>query len=134
MPVEDQRENSATEKVKEGKQNISLSTQFCLDLILQTILVSLEVKWNKRTLRAIIDTGSQLSYGLKKTALEIGCQPVKYERVIHSLFGGSMSKRMEHPCYDLPVDRCRRCHSDFPFSSWTTNKSHLTELGLLGFF
>ena len=36
--------------------------------------------------------------------------------------------------YYLHVDRCTRCHSDFPFSSLTTNKSHLTELGLLVLF
>ena len=37
---------------------------------------------------------------------EDGIKPVKSERVIHSSFGGGLSKRMEHPCFDLPVDRC----------------------------
>ena len=34
----DQRKNPATEKVTEEKQNVLLSTQFCSELIRQTIL------------------------------------------------------------------------------------------------
>ena len=88
--LEDERKNPEMEKRTEGKQDVLLSTQFCSDLIGQTILVSFEVNWTNRTARAITDTDSKPSYVLKKTALEMGCQPVKSQRVIHSLFGGGL--------------------------------------------
>ena len=43
-------------KVTEEEQDVSISTQFCLDLILQTILVSVEVNGKKWSLIATIDT------------------------------------------------------------------------------
>lgn len=78
------------ERVTEEEQTVSLSTLFCLQLILQNSLVSLDVSGKKQTMLTITDTGSQLSYILMKTALEIkiGMSTVKSERVIHSLFGG----------------------------------------------
>jgi len=62
------------ERATEEEKAVLISTQFCSQLNLQTILVSLEVHGEKHTVRAIIDTGSQWSYILKKTALEMGCQ------------------------------------------------------------
>jgi predicted aconitase len=62
------------ERATEEEQVVLISTQFCSQLNLQTILVSLEAHRKKHTVRVIIDTGSQWSYILKKTALGMGCQ------------------------------------------------------------
>ena len=72
--LEEWQKNTAMGKATEEEQDVSLPTQFCLQLILQTILLSLEVNWKKRTMVAIIDTGCWQSYILKKTVLEMGCQ------------------------------------------------------------
>jgi len=56
--LEDQRKNPALEKVTEEEQDVSISTQFCLELILQTILVILVVNGKKWSMIAIIHKGS----------------------------------------------------------------------------
>ena len=43
---------------------------------------------------------------LEEGSIRNGISCVKSERVIPSLFGGSLSKRMERLCYNLPIDRC----------------------------
>jgi len=45
---------------------------------------------------------------LEEEDIRNGMSTVKSERVIHSLLGGGLSKRMEHLYYDLPIDRCPR--------------------------
>jgi hypothetical protein len=57
----DQWNNLAMERAIEV-QAVSLSTQFCLQLIMQIILLSLEVNEKKWTLIAIKDTVSQWSH------------------------------------------------------------------------
>jgi hypothetical protein len=64
----DQWKIPALEKATE-EQDVSISNQFCVELILQTILVILEVNKKKWSVIAIIDTCSEQSYILKKTAL-----------------------------------------------------------------
>jgi hypothetical protein len=54
--LEDQRKNLTIEIATEEEQAVSLSTQFCLELILQNILVSLKVNGDKQTMLAITDT------------------------------------------------------------------------------
>lgn len=54
-------------------------------------------------MRALIDTGSQWSYILMKTAEEMRYQSVKSGVVIHALFGGGSSKKMEHYIYDIQL-------------------------------
>ena len=45
---------------------------------------------------------------LEEEGIRNGMSTVKFERVIHSLLGGGVSKRMEHLYFDLPIDRCPR--------------------------
>ena len=47
MCLEDQRKNPAMEKATEEEQDVSISSQFSSELILQTILVILEVNGKK---------------------------------------------------------------------------------------
>ena len=45
---------------------------------------------------------------LEKDRIRNGMSTVKSGMVMHSVFGGGFSKRMEHLYYDLPTDRCPR--------------------------
>ena len=103
----DHQKNLAMERATEEEQAVSLSAQFCLELILQNILVSLEVHRKKQTMIAILDTFRTVVH-LEEDGIRNGMSTVKSERVIHSLFEGGLSKRMERLCYDHPVDRCLR--------------------------
>jgi predicted aspartyl protease len=76
----------------EGKQNAAFSNYCCAEeVLLQTLLVYLETSGQRRKVRALIDTGLQRSYILKKTAKEMGYTPVGSASLIHTLFGGAAS-------------------------------------------
>ena len=119
-------ENLAMERAAGKEQAVSLSSQFCSQVILQTILVSLEVHWKKWTMIAIIDTVSQWPYILKMTALEMGCHP-------SSLRGWYTPWGVCLRVWNIFVmtSQTDRCHSVFPLWSLTTNQLNLTELSLL---
>lgn len=72
----------------------------------------IETSGKRRKVRALIDTGSQRSYILKKTANEMGYTPVGSESLIHTLFRGATSQREDHQCYDINL---RSLTSDYAF-------------------
>lgn len=64
----------------EGKQNAALSNYCCAEeVLLQTLQVYIETSGKRHKVRALIDTGSQRSYFLKKTAKEMGYTPCSEE-------------------------------------------------------
>ncbi|KAI5742796.1 hypothetical protein M8J77_011428 [Diaphorina citri] len=68
--------------------------------------LSVYMKGNQEQLkkvRVLIDTGSQKSYVLTKTAKELGYEPVKKEKVQHALFGGLVTSPTNHDVYLLEV-------------------------------
>ncbi|KAI5752980.1 hypothetical protein M8J77_022401 [Diaphorina citri] len=68
--------------------------------------LSVYMKGNQEQLkkvRVLIDTGSQKSYVLTKTARELGYEPVKKEKVQHALFGGLVTSPTDHDVYLLEV-------------------------------
>jgi hypothetical protein len=68
----------------EGKQNATLSNHCCAEqVLLQTLRVYLEANGKTITVRALIDTGSQRLYILKKTAEEMVHKPGRLEFSIH---------------------------------------------------
>ena len=73
--LEDQWKYIAMERETEEEQAVLLSTQFCSQLILQNILVSVEVNRKKWTVMAYIETGSYRLHILKKRTLEMGYNP-----------------------------------------------------------
>ncbi|XP_055950873.1 uncharacterized protein LOC129984959 [Argiope bruennichi] len=91
---------------EEDAQKVSLaSTSFNYpdEVYLQTLLVNIESNKRQKTVRALIDTGSQRSYILKGTAEEIGCHSNGTETLIHALFGGATTKRETHKRYEVSL-------------------------------
>ncbi|KAF8772063.1 hypothetical protein HNY73_019409 [Argiope bruennichi] len=90
----------------EDAQKVSLaSTSFSYPdgMYLQTLLVNIESNKRQKTIRALIDTGSQRSYILKRTAEEIGCHSNGTETLIQALFGGATTKRETHKSYEVSL-------------------------------
>ncbi|GFY55892.1 integrase catalytic domain-containing protein [Trichonephila inaurata madagascariensis] len=84
-------ENSTT--ASSSSSNV-LANQACTsEVLLQTLVVVLQNGNHKSLVRALIDTGSQKSYILKSTAENLGFKYEEEEEFVHSLFGGSKTKR-----------------------------------------
>jgi len=106
-----QKRNDVEKKKEEETQNVSLaSTSFPDEVFLQTLLINVDANKRQKTVRALIDTGSQRSYILKETAADIGCQPCGSEALIHALFGGVTTKKEIHKRYEVNI---RSLEGDF---------------------
>ncbi|UYV79434.1 hypothetical protein LAZ67_17002596, partial [Cordylochernes scorpioides] len=73
------------------------------DVLLPTLRVTLKGNRTEKTARAIIDTGSQRSYILHSTAMEMEYEQSRREFFRHSLFGGSSTDVVEHEVYTIPI-------------------------------
>ncbi|KFM63616.1 hypothetical protein X975_19953, partial [Stegodyphus mimosarum] len=62
-------------------------------MFLQTLLINVDVNKRQKTVRALIDTGSQRSYILKETAADIGCRAIGSKFLTHALLGGITRRR-----------------------------------------
>jgi hypothetical protein len=94
----------------EVKQNTTLSNYCCAEeILLQTLQVYLEASGKRRKVSALIDTGSQRSYILKKTAM--GYTLVGSQSLIHTLFGGATSQGKDHQFYDIQLRSLTRDYS-----------------------
>ncbi|UYV84524.1 hypothetical protein LAZ67_X002445, partial [Cordylochernes scorpioides] len=71
------------------------------DVLLPTLRVTLKGNRTEKTARAIIDTGSQRSYILHSTAMEMEYEQSRREFFRHSLFGGSSTDVVEHEVYTI---------------------------------
>ncbi|UYV60317.1 hypothetical protein LAZ67_1000810, partial [Cordylochernes scorpioides] len=82
------------------------------DLLLPTLRVTLKGNRTEKTARAIIDTGSQRSYILHSTAMEMEYEQSRREFFRHSLFGGSSTDVVEHEVYTIhlsDINNSYRC-------------------------
>lgn len=70
-------------------------------VLLPTIMVNIRGTGVQKTARAVIDTGSQRSYVLRKTAQEMNYLPTSEETIVHTLFGGQRSGICKHNMYKL---------------------------------
>ncbi|KAJ8940918.1 hypothetical protein NQ317_010177 [Molorchus minor] len=87
------------------EQNIpSLSTAnyTSTHVFLQTLKVRLVGRDGVREVRALIDSGSQRSYVLQSTAVELGLSSKSKEKVLHCLFGGILSEQ-KHTCFEVII-------------------------------
>ncbi|KAJ8981422.1 hypothetical protein NQ317_015624 [Molorchus minor] len=95
------------ERDKEGKQveqsDQVLTNHTSTRVFLQTLRVHLIGRRSTRQVRALLDTGSQLSYILQNTAQEMEFVRTKEEKIIHTLFGGRMTNEQRHTCYEVSV-------------------------------
>ncbi|UYV73927.1 hypothetical protein LAZ67_11001490 [Cordylochernes scorpioides] len=82
------------------------------DVLLPTLRVTLKGNRTDKTARAIIDTGSQRSYILPSTAMEMEYEQSRREFFRHSLFGGSSTDVVEHEVYTIhlsDINNSYRC-------------------------
>ncbi|UYV74936.1 hypothetical protein LAZ67_12001839 [Cordylochernes scorpioides] len=82
------------------------------DVLLPTLRVTLKGNRTKKTAWAIIDTGSQRSYILHSTAMEMEYEQSRREFFRHSLFGGSSTNVVEHEVYTIhlsDINNSYRC-------------------------
>jgi len=63
----------------------SMANQHSYQILLQTLLVRLCNGPREKTVRALIDTGSQKSYVLKKTVSDLGYRPIGSQRISNCL-------------------------------------------------
>ncbi|KAF2900797.1 hypothetical protein ILUMI_05397 [Ignelater luminosus] len=82
----------------------ALANYSCSHVFLQTLRVQVNGGISVREVRALIDTGSQRSYILASTALDLVCTSKGKERIIHSLFGGAETMQ-NHNCYYINVSK-----------------------------
>ncbi|KAF2879705.1 hypothetical protein ILUMI_26468 [Ignelater luminosus] len=82
----------------------ALANYSCSHVFLQTLRVQVNGGSSVREVRALIDTGSQRSYILASTALDLGCTSKGKERIIPSLFGGAETMQ-NHNCYHINVSK-----------------------------
>ncbi|GFT68798.1 hypothetical protein TNCV_684491 [Trichonephila clavipes] len=74
----------------EDKRDVSLSNNCAAEeVLLQTLQVNIKAGGKTRRIQALIDSGSQQSYLLKKTAHEMNLKPIEMKNIIPSVFGGS---------------------------------------------
>ncbi|UYV71706.1 hypothetical protein LAZ67_9000089, partial [Cordylochernes scorpioides] len=82
------------------------------DVLLPTLRVTLKGNRTEKTARAIIDTGSQRSYILHSTSMEMEYEQSRREFFRHSLFGGSSTDVVEHEVYTIhlsDINNSYRC-------------------------
>ncbi|UYV66910.1 hypothetical protein LAZ67_4003301 [Cordylochernes scorpioides] len=81
------------------------------DVLLPTLRVTLKGNRMEKTARAIIDTGSQRSYILHSTAMEMEYEQSRREFFRHSLFGGSSTDVVEHEVYTIHLSDINNSYS-----------------------
>ncbi|UYV77147.1 hypothetical protein LAZ67_14003443 [Cordylochernes scorpioides] len=82
------------------------------NVLLPTLRVAFKGNRTEKTARAIIDTGSQRSYILHSTAMEMEYEQSGREFFRHSLFGGSSTDVDEHEVYTIhlsDINNSYRC-------------------------
>ncbi|UYV69493.1 hypothetical protein LAZ67_6003792 [Cordylochernes scorpioides] len=86
----------------------ALANQQCTgDVPLMTLMVNIMGNNGYRRVRALLDPGSQKSYILESTALEVKLKPVGNVNIAHSLFGGTQT---ETKCHKLEEDKIVHQH------------------------
>ncbi|GFY60005.1 pro-Pol polyprotein [Trichonephila inaurata madagascariensis] len=88
----------------EEKRDVTLSNHCAAEeVLLQTLQVNIKAGGKTRRIRALIDSGSQLSYLLKKTAHEMNLKSIEMKNIIHSVFGGSTLQKQDHRVYEITL-------------------------------
>ncbi|UYV63047.1 hypothetical protein LAZ67_2002938 [Cordylochernes scorpioides] len=95
-----QKENTHVSEVVQS----ALANQQCTrDVTLMTLMVNIMGNNGYRRVRALLDPGSQKSYILESTALEVKLRPVGNANIAHSLFGGTQTETKCHKVYKVAL-------------------------------
>ncbi|UYV70525.1 hypothetical protein LAZ67_7003416 [Cordylochernes scorpioides] len=89
--------------VSEVVQSALANQQCTRDVTLMTLMVNIMGNSGYRRVRALLDPGSQKSYILESTALEVKLKPVGNVNIAHSLFGGTQTETKCHKVYTVAL-------------------------------
>ncbi|UYV79296.1 hypothetical protein LAZ67_17001982 [Cordylochernes scorpioides] len=89
--------------VSEVVQSALANQQCTRDVTLMTLMVNIMENNGYRRVRALLDPGSQKSYILESTALEVKLKPVGNVNIAHSLFGGTQTETKCHKVYTVAL-------------------------------
>ncbi|UYV84801.1 hypothetical protein LAZ67_X003569 [Cordylochernes scorpioides] len=89
--------------VSEVVQSALANQQCTRDVTLMTLMVNIMGNNGYRRVRALLDPGSQKSYILESTALEVKLKPVCNVNIAHSLFGGTQTETKCHKVYKVAL-------------------------------
>ncbi|GFU53888.1 hypothetical protein TNCV_1882801 [Trichonephila clavipes] len=78
----------------------------------QNLQINIKAGGKIRRVRALIDSGSQRSYLLKKTAHEMNLKPIEMKNIIHSTFGVLTLQKQDHRVYEITF---QNVNSSFSF-------------------
>ena len=102
-------------KSSPAQPETSLANLTSDNVLLPTLIVKVRGNGVEKHVKAVLDTGSQRSYLLKRTAKEMNYLPIAEESIVHSLFGGKRSDMCEHSKYKVhlsSVDDQYLCNFD----------------------
>jgi len=97
--VQQVKELSNLENVESTISNLSCSSK----VILKTLKVKIIGMHGDRTVRALIDDGSQRSYISKELALDLGLKLIGKEEIQHCLFTGVQTSAQTHGRYEIQL-------------------------------
>ncbi|UYV80331.1 hypothetical protein LAZ67_18002470 [Cordylochernes scorpioides] len=89
--------------VSEIVQSALANQQCTKDVTLMTLMVNIMGNNGYRRVRALLDPGSQKSYILESTALEVKLKPIGNVNIAHSLFGGTQTETKCHKVYTVAL-------------------------------
>ncbi|UYV67831.1 hypothetical protein LAZ67_5002175 [Cordylochernes scorpioides] len=89
--------------VSEVVQSALANQQCTRDVTLMTLMVNIMGNNGYRRVRALLDPGSQKSYILESTALEVKLEPIGNVNIAHSLFGGTQTETKCHKVYKVAL-------------------------------
>ncbi|UYV72420.1 hypothetical protein LAZ67_9003051 [Cordylochernes scorpioides] len=89
--------------VSEVVQSALANQQCTRDVTLMTLMVNIMGNNGYRRVRALLDPGSQKSYILESTALEVKLKPIGNVNIAHSLFGGTQTETKCHKVYTVAL-------------------------------
>ncbi|KAJ8980838.1 hypothetical protein NQ317_018418 [Molorchus minor] len=98
--------NAEEKRVSTSAQNIpvnDLSNFSYNQVFLQTVMVNLVNGKKALSVRVIFDLGSQRSYISSRAVLDMSYKHVRYEEIVHALFGGYTTEPVRHGCYKIQL-------------------------------
>lgn len=96
-----------TDETNEVNSNLNCSDE----VFLQTIWLTVRGNGGSKRVRALLDSGSQRSYILQKTAEQLNLRPEGHVQVSHSLFGG-VKNIQKHDKYQINLSGVHTSHAE----------------------
>ncbi|XP_050518431.1 uncharacterized protein LOC126892774 [Diabrotica virgifera virgifera] len=84
----------------------TLANLYNTQVFLQTLRVNIRSAHGTKQVKALIDTGLQITHILQRTAQEIGFSAKGTENIVHTLFGGKSTSEQRHKLYKVTASEC----------------------------